>query len=154
MSDPSRPRGRYFEEFATGDQFTTMGRTVTETDIVQFAGLSGDYNQIHTDAVFAGATPFGQRIAHGTLSLAIITGLLMQSGVVEGTILAFREIVGWTFSKPVHIGDTIHGAVVVAETKALPRLHAGSVIIRIQVQNQDGATVQHGTLHLLVQARP
>ena len=84
--------GLYFEEFTVGQKITSVGRTVTEGDIMSFAGLTGDYNQIHTDAAFAAGTQFGQRIAHGLLGLSIAVGLLMRTGVLEGTVLAFREI--------------------------------------------------------------
>ena len=59
-----KPRGFYFEDFEVGQKSDTVGRTITEADIVAFAGLSGDYNQIHTDVQFAENTPYGQRIAH------------------------------------------------------------------------------------------
>jgi acyl dehydratase len=84
-------RGRYFEEFAVGQTYTSVGRTITEHDVMTFAGLSGDYNQIHTDAEFAKLTPYGQRIAHGLLGLAIASGLAMRTGILEGTVLAFRD---------------------------------------------------------------
>ncbi|RMG01219.1 MAG: dehydratase, partial [Acidobacteria bacterium] len=80
-------RGRYFEEFAIGQTYTSVGRTVTEHDVLTFAGLSGDYNQIHTDAEFSKNTPYGQRIAHGLLGLSIASGLAMRTGILEGTVL-------------------------------------------------------------------
>jgi 3-hydroxybutyryl-CoA dehydratase len=82
-TDYSRPRGKYFEELALGQKIFTSGRTVTEADVVAFAGLSGDYNQIHTDAQYAAQGPFGQRVAHGLLVLAIVSGLAVQTGVME-----------------------------------------------------------------------
>ena len=98
----------YFEQFEVGMQIVTSSRTVTEADIVNFAGLSGDFNQIHTDAIYASTTPFGQRVAHGLLGVAIASGLAVQTGFMEGTILAFREIAQWKFSHPILIEDTIH----------------------------------------------
>ena len=89
MADPSRPIGRYFEEFEVGYANESAGRTVTEADVVQFAGLSGDYNQLHTDAQFAATTPYGERIAHGLLGLSMATGLASRSGFIEGTAQAF-----------------------------------------------------------------
>ena len=130
---PSKPRGLYFEEFTIGQTITTSARTITESDIVTFAGLSGDYNQIHTDAEFAKATPFGQRIAHGILTLSVISGLAVQTGFMEGTIIAFREINEWKFSKPVFIGDTVHATLEITETKALRRLGGGSITIKLNV---------------------
>jgi acyl dehydratase len=101
-------RGMFFEEFSVGQHIISTARTVTESDVVTFAGLSGDYNQIHTDAEFSKNTPFSQRVAHGLLGIAIASGLVMRTGVLEGTVLAFREINEWKFSKPIYIGDTVH----------------------------------------------
>src|SRR4030065_235565 len=101
------PHGLYFEEFAVGQTIRTPGRTVTEGDIVAFAGLSGDFNLIHTDAIYAATTPFGQRVAHGLLGLSIASGLAVRTGILEGTVLAFREVNEWKFSLPVYIGDTL-----------------------------------------------
>jgi len=147
-------RGLYFEEFHPGLQITSVGRTVTEADIVAFAGLSGDYNQIHTDAAFAATIPFGQRVAHGLLGLSIASGLVMRTGVLEGTVIAFREINEWKFVKPVFIGDTIHVVIGVDETKALPRIGGGAVVVSLDVQNQNGETVMKGTWTALVLSRP
>ena len=133
-------RGKYFEEFEVGQKVITSGRTVTETDIVAFAGLSGDYNQIHTDAEFSKTTPFGQRVAHGLLGLSIASGLIVLVGLLEGTIMAFREINQWKFSRPIYIGDTIHVEIEVKETKAMKRVGGGLVILELDVKNQHGET--------------
>ncbi len=147
-------RGWYFEEFEPGMEITTQGRTITEADIVNFAGLSGDYNPAHTDEEFARTTPFGRRIAHGLLVTSVVSGLAMQTGILEGTVIAFREIKDWRFAKPVFIGDTVHAVLRVEATKALPRLGGGAVDIRITVKNQRGETVIRGTWTVLVAARP
>jgi acyl dehydratase len=147
-------RGRYFEEFEVGQKIVTPARTVTEGDIVTFAGVSGDYNQIHTDAEFGKGTPYGQRIAHGLLVLSIASGLAMRTGVLEGTVLAFREINEWKFSKPTFIGDTVHVVLEVMETKALPRLGGGLVVISLDVKNQKNETVMKGTWTVLVALKP
>ena len=147
-------RGLYFEEFQPGMEIATQGRTITEADIVQSAGLSGDYNPVHTDAEFARQTPFGQRIAHGLLVTSVVSGLAMQTGILEGTVIAFREIKDWRFARPVFIGDTVHAVLKVEATKALPRLGGGAVDIRITVKNQRGETVIRGTWTVLVASRP
>lgn len=147
-------RGRYFEEFQVGEKIITPARTVTEADVTTFAGLSGDYNQIHTDAEFSRGTPYGQRIAHGLLVLSIASGLAMRTGVLEGTVLAFREINEWKFSKPTFIGDTVHVVLEVTETKALPRLGGGLVAITLDVKNQRDETVMKGTWTALVALKP
>jgi acyl dehydratase len=146
--------GLYFEEFTVGQKIVTVGRTIAESDIFTFAGLSGDFNQIHTDAEFAKTTPFGQRVAHGLLGVAITSGLAMRTGVLEGTVIAFREINEWKFSKPVFIGDTIHAEMTVTETKPLPRLGGGSVTIVFDVKNQKDETVMKGTWVVLVASKP
>ena len=150
----TEPRGMYFEQFEVGMQIVTRGRTVTEADIVNFAGLSGDFNQIHTDAVYASATPFGQRVVHGLLGVAIASGLVVQTGFMEGTILAFREIAQWKFSHPILIDDTIHVLLQVTETKTMPRLKGGAVTMNLTVRNQKDEAVQHGQWVVLIQNRP
>ena len=147
-------RGLYFEEFEVGQRFYSAGRTITESDIVSFAGLSGDYNQIHTDAQFAKGTPNGQRIAHGLLVTSIASGLIAQSGLIEGTVLAFREINNWKFTAPTYIGDTVHVETEITRTKALRRLGVGSVEISISVINQNGDVVMKGLWTVLIISSP
>ncbi|RIK21483.1 MAG: dehydratase [Anaerolineae bacterium] len=142
----------YFEEFTVGTRLRTAGRTITESDIVAFAGLSGDFNQIHTNAVHAAADTFGKRVAHGLLVQSIATGLAVQSGVIEGTVLAFREL-DCKFSLPVFIGDTVHVEIEIVETKAFPRLKGGNVTMKFAVVNQDGAAVQRGNWVMLVKSK-
>ncbi len=143
-------RGRTFDEFVIDEEIVSGARTVTEADITAFAGLSGDYNQIHTDAEFSKNTPYGQRIAHGLLGLSIASGLAMRTGVLEGTVLAFREINEWKFVKPVFIGDSVHVEMEVLEKKALPRIGSGSVLIGIELINQRQETVMKGEWTVLV----
>lgn len=150
---PTIPRGMYFEEFQPGQKITSAGRTVSEADIITFAGLSGDFNQIHTDAEFSKTTPFGQRVAHGLLGLSIASGLAIQTGVLEGTVLAFREVNEWKFILPIIIGDTIHVEMEVLETKAMRRIGGGSVVIALDVINQEGKTVMKGNWTVLVMSR-
>jgi acyl dehydratase len=154
MSEITAQRGLYFEQFQPGLRFVTAARTITEGDIVTFAGLSGDYNQIHTDAEFSKGTPFGQRVAHGLLVLSVASGLAMRSGVLEGTVLAFREINNWKFSSPVFIGDTVRVELEVIETKALPRLGGGAVVIELAVKNQRNETTMRGSWTALVANQP
>ena len=146
--------GLYFEEFTVGQAVKTAGRTISEDAIFSFAGLTGDYNQIHTDAEFASRTQFGQRIAHGLLGLSVVTGLIMQTGLLAGTVLAFREINEWKFVKPFFIGDTVSAELSVTETKALPRIGGGSVSWAIIVKNQADEICQRGNLNLLMLSKP
>ena len=147
-------RGLYFEEFEAGQHTSTPGRTITEGDIVTFAGLSGDYNMIHTDAEYSRKTHFGQRVAHGLLVLSIASGLVTRSGLIEGTVIAFREIENWKFAKPTYIGDTIHVEIEVTETKAIPRLGGGNVYFNLQVNNQSNEVVMKGNWNVLMMSKP
>jgi len=146
-------RGLYFEEFQIGGELVSPARTITEADIVTFAGLSGDYTQLHTDEEFARKTPYGRRIAHGMLVLSIATGLAARLGFIEGTALAFREL-SWKFSLPVFIGDTIHVKAVCRELKPMPRLGGGLVAFDVSVVNQEGKTVERGDWLMLVASKP
>jgi 3-hydroxybutyryl-CoA dehydratase len=144
----------YFEEFSVGQKIVSPGRTITEADVLAFAGISGDFNSIHTDAEYARGTPFGQRVAHGLLILSIASGLAVRTGVMEGTVIAFRELGKWKFSLPVFIGDTIHVVLTVEESKRLPRLGGGSLVLGVQVVNQEQEIVMKGQWTVLVQSQP
>src|SRR6058998_2583238 len=96
---------RYFDEIQVGEEYESPGWTVTEADIVIFAGLSGDYNILHTDAEFMKSSSFGERIAHGLLGLAIQSGLFTRGGIPYAT-LGFGTL-RWKFKGPIKIGDTI-----------------------------------------------
>ena len=155
MTEQTLPirQGLYFEEFAPGQSVVSAGRTITEADVVAFAALSGDWNQIHTDAHFAAGHPFGQRVAHGLLIMAIASGLVMRLGILEGTALAFRDIGEWKFSLPVFLGDTIRVRVTVTETKAMRRLGGGLIRVKVEVLNQEDRVVQRGVWGVLVKSR-
>ncbi len=146
------PRGMYFEEFEVGMEIHTATRTITETDIVNFAGFSGDFNFIHTDAEGAKNTPFGQRVAHGMLVASVATGLAVQQGFIDGTTLAFRELT-WKFTKPVFIGDSIHVQVTITDTKPMKRLGGGLVAFDARVLNQNGDVVHKGEWKMLIKSK-
>lgn len=146
------PRGMYFEEFEVGLEIETAARTITETDIVNFAGLSGDFNFIHTNAEAASETPFGQRVAHGMLVASIATGLAVQQGFIDGTTLAFREL-DWKFTKPVFIGDTVYVQIKATETKPMARLGGGLVVFEARVLNQRDEVVHKGEMKMLIKSR-
>lgn len=147
-----RPRGFYFEEFEEGVELTTPARTITETDIQLFAGLTGDYNQLHTDVEFCKDTTFGQRVAHGLLGLSIAQGLGTRLGFIEGTAVALREVT-WKFTGAIFIGDTIHLKIKVAHKKAMPRLGMGMTTFDISVINQKDEVVQKGQWKALIQSQ-
>jgi acyl dehydratase len=153
MAELAARRGLYFEEFNVGDVANTQGRTITEADIVNFAMLSGDWNAIHVDAEYARQTMFGERIAHGMLGLSIATGLAVQLGFINETVIAFMGV-DWKFRAPIKIGDTIHVRAEVAETKPAARLGGGLVTFNVEVLNQHGQAAQKGTWTMLIKNRP
>jgi acyl dehydratase len=124
-------RALFFEDFEVGAETVSDSRTVTEADVVAFAGLSGDYNPLHVNAEFAKSAPFGERIAHGLLGLAIASGLVSRAGTIEGTTLAFLGM-GWRFTKAVLIGGTITARSRVGETPETSEPNRG--IVRFDVQ--------------------
>ena len=146
-------QGLYFEDFQVGHSIRSVGRTITEADVVAFAALSGDWNAIHTDAHHAAQHPFGQRVAHGLLIMSIASGLAMRLGFLEGTALAFRDIGNWKFSLPVFFGDTIYVRATVTETKPMARLGGGLVTLKVEILNQDDKVTQRGTWGVLVQGK-
>jgi acyl dehydratase len=148
----ARHGGLFFEEFEIGDQVESVGRTITETDIVNFAALSGDWNLIHSDAEYSKGQMFGQRVAHGLLVLSIASGLAVRLGFMEETVMAFRGL-EWRFTKPVFIGDTVHLRVTVQEKKEMARLGGGLVTFEMAVLNQHGEVCQRGTWDLLCKSR-
>lgn len=146
--------GLYFEEFSVGQTMYTEKRTINEEDIMTFARLSGDDNRIHTDPEFSKTTPFGRQIAHGILGLAIASGLAWKTGILDGTVLAFREINDWKFVTPVFIGDTVQAEIEVTEAKALARIGGGSVTINFKLKNQKDEVCHRGTWNILVMSKP
>jgi 3-hydroxybutyryl-CoA dehydratase len=153
MGELATHQGLYFEDYNVGDTATTAGRTVTETDIVNFAALSGDWNAIHVDAEYAKGGMFGERIAHGLLGLSIATGLAIRLGFMEETVIAFMGL-DWKFRGAIKIGDTIKVLATIGEKKPMPRLGGGLVIFNVEVVNQRGETCQKGTWTMLIKAKP
>src|SRR5690606_39241691 len=107
----------YFEDLEPGQTFVSTGRTITEADVVNFAGLSGDFNQIHLDAEAAKRTMYGQRVAYGVLGLSIATGLLDRIGLFRESMAAMLGIESWTFAHPIFIGDTVHLKLTIESTR-------------------------------------
>lgn len=149
---PFAPRGLYFEDLTEDVSIITPARTITEADIVMFAALSGDWNQLHTDAEFARDTVFGERIAHGLLGLAVASGLAARLGFLEGTVEAFLSL-EWKFKAPIKIGDTIHLEAKLARKKAMKRLGGGIVTFDVTLLNQRGEVVQKGQWTVLVKSK-
>ena len=149
MSEPSR---QYFEDIEVGDEYLSPGRTVTETDIVTFAGLSGDYNVLHTDAEFMKGSIFGERVAHGLLGLAISSGLGTRAMARPYATLAFLGL-RWRFKGPIKIGDTIKVRMKVTAKRETSKPDRGIVTVQRHVLNQRGEVVQEGDTELMVERR-
>jgi acyl dehydratase len=154
MTIDAAPRGRYFEDFEIGQEIVTPARTITSTDIVNFACLSGDFNEIHTNFEYCKTTPFGEPIAHGPLIYGIMGGLQYASGVNDGTLLALLQIDGWRMLGPVKHGDTIrmHSRVVAKKESSKP--DRGVVTFQRQCVKHDGTVAQEMTATFLYRRRP
>jgi len=140
----------FYEDLRVGDEWTTQARTVTEADVVNFAGLSGDFNSLHMDEELSKGTIFGHRIAHGLLGLSISSGLVNQA--IRTAIMAFLGI-EWRFLKPIFFGDTIHVVVKVEEKRTTKKPGRGIVTWGRRIVNQHGEVVQEGVSKTMVAMR-
>ncbi len=140
----------YADELKPGDQQITRGRTVTEADIVNFAGLTADYYSLHTDSEYAKTTMFGERIAHGMLVLSYAIG---QMDLQTGGVLAFYGIENLRFARPVKIGDTIHAEIEIISLESRSEKQSLSTN-QVQILNQRGETVIKATFKWLLANRP
>lgn len=156
MNQPNvpAPRGRYFEDFAVGDVLVTGRRTITSTDIVNFACLSGDFNDVHTNHEYARQTPFGEPIAHAPLVFAVAAGLNYASGVNDGTLIAVLGIDKWRMKVAVKHGDTVHvESTVLAKRESQSRPDAGVITYARRFVNQRGETAQEMEISILYRRR-
>jgi acyl dehydratase len=145
---------KWLEDFEIGVIRRTAGRTITETDVVNFAGLSGDFNSMHMDVEFARTSPFGQRVVYGLLVISISFGLLVQSGTVQGVQGGFKEIKNWKFMKPVFIGDTIYVEYQISERREMPRAGGGLIVLEQRIKNQHDETVMKGKWTAFILSKP
>jgi acyl dehydratase len=144
--------GLYLEEFTLNRPLTTRGRTVSEADIVTFAGISGDWNPLHVDEEFSKTAGYGGRIAHGPMSMSMAIGLMAQQNLIDGTALGLLGL-QWDFKGPVRIGDTIHAVVTPVEKRPTQKPGRGIIALRFEVKNQHGALIQEGTATLLMKMK-
>ena len=147
-------RGLYWEAWEIGAEYESPARTVTEADIVLFAGLSGDYNPLHVNEEYCKQTIFGGRIAHGPLVYAIAAGLLFQLHLYDDTLIAFLGFENLKFTSPVKPGDTIHARIKVLEKRETSRPDRGVMKRQLQVLNQRGEVVQEGIQAFLLKRKP
>ena len=141
--------GRVFDEFEIGQRFITPGRTITEGDIGAFAGLTGDYNPVHTDETFAAATEFGSRIAHGPMGIGIAFGLASRLDLIDGTVVALLGVT-WDFKAPMRPGDTIRALIEVTGKRPVKNPALGLIELGIELVNQREEILQSGTARLLL----
>jgi len=152
-AEPAKPRGMFFEDFELGMRLTTPARTVTGTDIVNFACLTGDFNEVHCNHEYAKTTPFGEVIAHGPMVYGIAGGLQYASGINDGTLLALLGIDKWRLKTPVKHGDTIRMVQTVLSTRLTSRPDRGVVTLKREIVNQRGEVVQEMEATLLYRSR-
>jgi len=155
MTTPSHVGYRYDDLFV-GLRFRSPGRTITEADLVNFAGLTGDFSELHTSDVYGKASQFGKRVAHGMLGLAYAHGLMWpRTGELRETAIAFLGISDWRFVGPIFIGDTIFVNYVLAELRdSASRPTQAIATFDVELVNQDGRVAQRGKKVLLVSKVP
>jgi len=140
-----------YNDLTVGDEWESPGRTVTETDVVTFAGLSGDFNALHVDHAWAAKGPFGKPVAHGLLGLALVPGLAANAPRMD--TMAFLAILEWKFLLPIAFGDTVRVVSTVESVEPQARGRRALVVWRRRLVNQDDQTVQEGRTQTLVRAR-
>jgi len=147
--------GLWFEDFEKGVERLSPGRTVTEADLVSFAGLTGDFSQVHTDEEFCRQTEFGTRIAHGLFGLAIAQGLCWRTNYTQGTGVASLGWNNWAFKKPIFIGDTVRARWTLRDKRpSATKPGAGIIVEWVELVNQRGEVVQSGEHITMVRRRP
>jgi acyl dehydratase len=147
-------RGLFFEDFTLGQVIETPRRTITSTDIVNFACLSGDFNGVHTDFEYCKTTPYGEPIAHAPLVYAVMGGLQYASGVNDGTLLGALGIDEWRMNKPVKHGDTVYMRSTVVSKRETSKPDRGIVSFKREFVNQRADIVQHMTATFMYRRRP
>jgi acyl dehydratase len=146
--------GKFYNDWTVGEEFITPGRTLTETDVVMFAAMTGDYHELHTNEVFSKKSQFGGRMAHGLLGLAVLQGLFFRTGYLDDSAIAFLEMENWKFGAPIMIGDTISVKIKVVEKRnSKKKPDRGIVKFFLEIINQDGATLQSGYETFLISLR-
>ncbi len=147
-------QGKYLDEFNVGEEYITPSRTLTETDVVMFAAMSGDYNELHTSEEFMKGSQFGKRLVHGLLGLSVSHGLIFRLGILDGTAIALLGVDTWQFTGPLFFGDTIRVKVKIAEVKpSKSKPDRGILKLYMEIINQDDTVVQSGYKTLMMKRR-
>lgn len=141
--------GQYFDDYAVGQTFETHGRTLTETDLVNFCGIIGDYEPPHADETFARKSPLGRRVMQGCLVTTAAEGLMTRSGLFDGTAITLLAS-SWEYRAPVFIGDTVHARLRVKETRKSSKGGRGVITFEVAILNQDEQAVVTGSYAMMV----
>lgn len=142
-------RGKTFDDFVIGEDIFSASRTITEADVVNFAGLSGDFNPLHTDEEFMKNSAFGGRIAHGALISAVATGQVNQLGIFEGTTIAVAQVTT-RYTGAVRFGDTVNTVIKCIDKKESKKPDRGVATFQITVLNHKGEAVQEAEWVILL----
>lgn len=146
---------KFFDEWLMGEEFETTSRTITETDVVMFAAMSGDYSEGHTSEIYSKSGQFGKRMAHGLLGLAVAHGLVIRMRLWERTAIAFLGIESWKFENPIYLGDTVRVKMkVVEKTPSKSKPDRGIIKLYLEVVNQDEKVVQAGFETIMIRRGP
>jgi acyl dehydratase len=143
----------HYEDFEEGEEFISVGRTVTESDFVMHSALSGDWTELHTNKEYAEEQDFGERIAHGPMTFVQATGFVYRTGIVERTAYAFLGMNYMDLPNPVNIGDTLQLEMVVSNKKEVGREDVGLVVLDTEMENQEGTTVFEGDMKFLIKKK-
>ena len=143
----------YYEDFELDQSFTTLGRTISEFDLVQFAGLTGDNSAFHTDEEFSKKSVYGRRLVHGMLAVSIALGLVSRTLIFEGTGVAFLGVDRLRFHKPVFIGDTVTAKFTIESMRETSNPERGMIARRIELFNQHKELVLDFSINGLVLRR-
>lgn len=141
--------GQYFDDYVVGQTFETHGRTLTETDLVNFCGLIGDYEPPHSDETFARKSPLGRRVMQGCLVTTAAEGLMTRSGLFDGTAITLLAS-SWEYRAPVFIGDTVRARLVAKEVRKSSKGGRGVVTFAVTILNQDDKEVVTGSYVMMV----
>lgn len=142
----------YFEDFGEGEEIITRGRTISRADVVQFAGVSGDFDPLHVDTEFGKRSIFGKNVAHGLCVLSVASGLIGGTGIFSN-LMAFYGMEDWKFRGPLFFGDTIRVRIRVLKRKESSKPDRGNVRLSIDILNQRDEVLQQGIWNLLVRKK-
>lgn len=143
----------YYEDLTEGQTFAGPARTVTETDLVNFAMLSGDWNAIHTDEEFARSTYYGKRVVHGLFGLSMMSGLLDRTGLFGGSAIAMLGIREWQFKAPIFVGDTLRFEMEIVSKRLTSKGDRGIVDRKFRLINQRDEVVQEGHIGIMLRLK-